>query len=661
MRFLLVCCCLVLGSRAECAAAENPRRIDPGPSNAEVRFLSQNWDHAESNWFYNVPQGSRLLPYHWFLHLEQADSAKRFRANENLRKFGYIPRTADPENPDALPVGFIKDADWDPATPGLGMTCAACHTGQISRQGKLVIIDGAPAMADMERFQKALVDSLAATAAQPEKLARFARAVSPAPPTADEVRSLREALLAVAAERRGYNERNLPRQPSERFGAGRVDAFGAIFNEVTVTFLNQPGNWSAANAPVSYPSLWDAPQHDRVQWNGAAENKVNPLGQVLFGTPEVGALGRNAGEVLGVFGHAAVRPSELVVPWHYDSTVRKPNLMQIEDSLKTLWSPEWPVEVLGPIDPDLKEAGSHVYKRVCADCHSATLDRTSPTRKVQAFITDVGTDPQLNQNFARTVETGVLRGRRKTLLGLERFGTRDTAPAVLKHVVERTILSPQLSATELGRVLVRARDAQSPLELIDALNPGFQMTATIRVGDKVLTGQFERLQRLEEAIEVKGGKFTLKESPDAAAGESVDLRNAEAARQEAERHPELLTLPAATTEAPQQEGAVVQIRGQQIGIGYKARPLNGVWATAPYLHNGSVPNLVELLKPPAGRDKTFHVGSIEFDPERVGFVDDPSFPEFDVNIVGNSNAGHDFGTDLSDEEKRQLIEYLKSL
>ena len=188
------------------------------------------------------------------------------------------------------------------------------------------------------------------------------------------------------------------------------------------------------------------------------------------------------------------------------------------------------------------------------------------------------------------------------------------------------------------------------------------MTATIRVGDKVLTGQFERLQRLEDAIEVKGGKFALKESPDpSAAGESVDLRNAEAARQEAERHPELLTLPADTTEAPQQEGAVVQIRGQEIGIGYKARPLNGVWATAPYLHNGSVPNLVELLKPPTQRARTFHVGSIEFDPAQVGFVDDPAFSKFDVDVVVNSNAGHDFGTDLSDEEKRQLIEYLKSL
>ena len=52
---------------------------------------------------------------------------------------------------------------------------------------------------------------------------------------------------------------------------------------------------------------------------------------------------------------------------------------------------------------------------------------------------------------------------------------------------------------------------------------------------------------------------------------------------------------------------------------YRARPLNGMWATAPYLHNGSVPDMVELLKPAAQRPTTFYVGNWEFDPERLGF------------------------------------------
>ena len=108
-----------------------------------------------------------------------------------------------------------------------------------------------------------------------------------------------------------------------------------------------------------------------------------------------------------------------------------------------------------------------------------------------------------------------------------------------------------------------------------------------------------------------------------------------------------------------------------VSVEYKARPLNGIWATAPYLHNGSVPNLDALLQPAAQRPKSFSIGVRTFDPVRVGYLTDvPGFPKFNVNdpngnpIAGNSNAGHEgdqYGTSLSPDQRRQLIEYLKSL
>ena len=58
---------------------------------------------------------------------------------------------------------------------------------------------------------------------------------------------------------------------------------------------------------------------------------------------------------------------------------------------------------------------------------------------------------------------------------------------------------------------------------------------------------------------------------------------------------------------------------------YRARPLDGIWATAPYLHNGSVPNLYQLLLPAVQRVTTFKVGSDQFDPVYVGFVTDQGF------------------------------------
>ena len=68
-------------------------------------------------------------------------------------------------------------------------------------------------------------------------------------------------------------------------------------------------------------------------------------------------------------------------------------------------------------------------------------------------------------------------------------------------------------------------------------------------------------------------------------------------------------------------------RGEEVSdralLAYKARPLNGIWTGAPYLHNGSVPNLYELLLPAAGRSETFYIGSWEYDPVRVGYVNRP--------------------------------------
>lgn len=98
---------------------------------------------------------------------------------------------------------------------------------------------------------------------------------------------------------------------------------------------------------------------------------------------------------------------------------------------------------------------------------------------------------------------------------------------------------------------------------------------------------------------------------------------------------------------------------------YAARPLTGLWSHPPYLHNGSVPTLDDLLHPPSQRPQTFLLGHHEFDPQRVGLaatgpMRGPPFT-FDTRKRGNSNGGHLWGTDLSDAQRKQLLEYLKTL
>jgi hypothetical protein len=105
---------------------------------------------------------------------------------------------------------------------------------------------------------------------------------------------------------------------------------------------------------------------------------------------------------------------------------------------------------------------------------------------------------------------------------------------------------------------------------------------------------------------------------------------------------------------------------------YKARPLDGIWATPPYLHNGSVPNLYALLSPVAERPTVFYLGNREYDAVTMGYYTDKFSGGFklDTSIRGNSNSGHEFnngsgkgiiGPPLTPEQRRALIEYLKTL
>ena len=122
-----------------------------------------------------------------------------------------------------------------------------------------------------------------------------------------------------------------------------------------------------------------------------------------------------------------------------------------------------------------------------------------------------------------------------------------------------------------------------------------------------------------------------------------------------------------------------RLNGYDLPIGvrelraYKARPLAGVWATPPFLHNGSVPSIYQLLSPQDERATTFYRGTFDYDPRHLGYRTE-SFPGgflFDTRITGNHNSGHEFragprgkgviGRLLEPQERWALLEYLKVL
>jgi hypothetical protein len=522
-----------------------------GDGATRLLYLDQGWGPLETLWYYHADQGSTLMPYDVLVHLEQADDEQPFIAPENLTRFRLLNQHRTPNNPDALPVGFARHED------SVGLTCAACHTTQINYQGAAMRIDGGPAQADIIGFLHGVRVAIEATLADEAKLGRFAAHMKGGAPAAKA--TLTETLRWFES----YEEANRA-TPEEGFA--RLDAVTRIVNQ-TIRFTSDPSNSLALTAPTSFPLLWDAPRHDYVQWTGFSPNA------------DVGALGRNVGEVLGVYGRIEVKHYEttLAAKKGYQSTAEASAIVAMEDALGKLESPLWPEDVLPPIDRALAERGEALYRANCSSCH-ALLDRDDPTRKVVAMITDVeivGTDANAANVVARArVPSGILEGAISS--EGEKYGADMTALGMLVDLVGDALKA-------------------KPAAVVAAL-------------------ALAKLHRMEESP--KQGQHRQPTEADPAA----DL------------------------------------------LAYKARPLNGIWAAAPYLHNGSVPSLYALLLPPAERPLRFAVGRWEYDPKHVGYVSDGQVPfVLDTSLPGNGNGGHEYGTKLADEDRWALVEYLKTL
>lgn len=568
---------------------DNAPLPDPvGPQS--VFTLDQGWDESTRMSFWFTSQGSQIVPYRWFLVLEQADSTALFRSSAHIEQLGYLPAPPGPGawNPDGLPVGFTKTGrmgqDW------MGMSCAACHTGQVNYKGRGLRIDGAPALSSFDRFYAELVAALQATQGEEAKFQRFAAALGQTSPAQQQ--ALRDEL---ARQSRDSAARLALNRPAHDPGHARLDAFGNIFNEVLVTALDLPANALPPNAPVSYPFLWDTPQHDRVQWNGSAPN--GPLG--------LGEVTRNVGQVLGVFGGLHIEDCK-ALGCRYPSTTDIVALGHLEGWLRSLWSPQWDEKVLGPLDRGLASKGEAIYGQQCAQCHRP-IERTNPYRRITAQLHDVGTDPAMATAVAmRQALTGRLKGTPVITDPLSRFGDRAGGATL----VVQGATGVMLSTREARMATLRALIIQYEAQLADELRGAGEFKAPAG-----WTPQRPTEELLDKALA-------------AAASASAPALRADAATSVAT---------------------------------YKARPLNGIWATAPYLHNGSVPTLWALLQPVGQRPARFFVGSREFDPARVGLVSDQGPSAFDTRLPGNANGGHLAGTTLPEADKRALLEYLKTL
>jgi len=638
-------------------------------------YLDQGWSPADSLWYYNTTQGSALIPYDLFVSLEQADSETLFRADRNMDRYRYLPQKPSLFNPDGLPVGFARDTYQ--GKDYMGFTCAACHTGQINYEGQAIRIDGGPAMADMVGFLTGLEKALKRSREDPAKQQRLVERVLARDndyASADQVKADLERWTRRIQRYNRINHSHID------YGYARLDAFGRIYNRVlqhvldrgqlrdSLLELDGPGGtelltpeqidgvlagvepgliddrgWSRLierlqskeqglpglsltdllrlrdrifnepNAPVSYPFLWDISHSDYVQWNGLANNAG------------LGPLGRNVGEVTGVF---AQLDWELKEPGfslsarlsgqkkkqqriEFTSSIDLVNLQRLEAHLGQLQSPRWPEEILGSIDRGKAARGRKIYARYCESCHQV-VERDAWDRLVVAKMTDlehIGTDPAMAENSVG------YRGRSGNF--------------------ENT-----LQDTEVGPLVIA--ETTPVVQILTSVTKG--AVATPDADKNWLRRGLDWLYTLGLSFFDNDVDYSIKQGnyqPDTTAEPYRSL------------------------------------------LAYKARSLNGIWATAPYLHNGSVPSLYDLLLPKKRpgdpeegdyRPDRFMVGSRAFDPVKVGFRTE-GYEGFEFRALrrGDSNAGHEYAAGrtpqpdgerlppLTEAQRWDLVEYLKTI
>ena len=656
---------------------EMPKRV----AIKKAVWLNQNWSEHDRYWFHHATQGTSTIPmpYDWFVSLEAPefvifDQPPLLSDPGYLARLGFISSPATwerdsygykrdelpayggasdaqyswadyPKNKDALPVGFARTKGYkDPITgkqvpDQLGFNCAACHTGHFNYKGVSVRIDGAPAMTDLGKFRRAMVVSLLYAAYVPGRLERFARRVYAR--QRDKLKGIEfedfKAGLKAKLKKAFHDARILKQHEyeiearrckamkasgakhschDEPEGFGRLDALNRIGNQVFFKNLHDPENpdpkVDGNRAPLNAPVSF--PPIWSVPWFSWAQYDAS-IRQPMI---------RNGGEALGVSARINLRDPKRPL---YASSVQFKDLIAMEALLeganpfegpqpgfRGLQAPNWPSHLF-PDDP----AWQLDAKKVAAG--RVVYDEVC----AGCHLPPVDDSEFWSSKHWKSVAGGPRKYLNQWEIPLAKLGT-DSSQSDVLH--QRTVYAPKHLKIDPGTLLARCNQTAS------GIKPGVQETMPFSLALMAVTENT-----------VKNWMDSENLSADARSKIWGDRNNC--------ANNKLL-------------------KGKQH---YRARPLNGVWATAPYLHNGSVPNLWALLSPDKERPhEIFCVGSREFDPKKVGYKTkcDKGMFKFDTKKPGNSNAGHRFTAEkskkdgfperkLTEDERWALMEYLKTL
>ena len=463
-------------------------------------------------------------------------------------------------------------------------------------------------------------------------------------------------------------------------------------------------NYKQALAPVSYPHTWDIHKFDWVQYEGYASQP----------------LARNINESLGVGSRIDLWDDMgLALPAgeRFRSSVLPENLHKIETTLAKLKAPKWPEDMFGKIDYESASRGKarfDVHCRKCHGPHKKPLDPNAAEGEIEhsdlarhvTYWTDETTsevkcalrsnpDEQLSAQECLNLQNPQ---RVADQQGLLLFELIFEDPELQKTVIgiKRCEESADFLAdqAELGAATVRDAAWEKRMEALEArrkcsLNTGrgveewrINSVPLVAIGtDRVAAEQMinnrydgSRLGLTNAALRdlclpdalINSDSFNVESL---SAVEGLNIMSLAITNRYFEDHP-----PSSYRQELSMMGYGIQdypLTNPDELKGYKPRPLHGIWATPPFLHNGSVRTVYQMISPMSEREGEFWVGTKEYDPKKLGYENKEVEGAYlqKANEAGNGNYGHNFdygcekygviGPYLAEEVRMDIIEYIK--
>lgn len=583
---------------------------------AQVQQIPRGENHRDgfdADLMHYTHQGSGFFPMSVVRSLNDSKTGKPYL--ENLERFGLVPGEKSNRNPEGFPVGIATNViqAGGRRIEMFGFTCAACHTSDLRFKSKTVRVDGGSGLFYVDQLGDQIANSLKATLEDPEELLAFLQRFvrhselgGPLRGGIEKLAGMKKGLVRSAAVRELHKE------------------VGKLLAEIKE---GKKAAKAAASATASPSKLLDK-LREKLADHLEQEKRELLAGILPHLKPIIAELQERiaflkirdwlsadpAHRLAAGYGRADDFGTARVELYGADNPL---NMLPVNAPVSTppLWNIaryawlHWNANTNSVIQRSIGEAIG-----VGATMHSVNVvNQMHIEEQVHKLTAPVW--PEL---FGKPDQAKVVKGRE--LYNQHCFGCHSPKKLDEKGLV----VFPLFTVDQVGTDPNDAKNFDRPVHQKDGSPPvSFAKSIQLLLTDlqaKAKESMTPEERKLMDQLEAK-------------------------------------QTPVKWRDTMTETGGPV----------YPAKPLEGIWATAPFLHNGSVPTLYHLLRPNE-RPEKFLVGQKDFDPVRVGFeirpskiTRDPGLELFELNtsVAGNLNTGHEYGAELSDEDCEALIEYLK--